>query len=101
MIMDSIDQLIDANIVDAVEFIAEVKFSEANILTKSLEMELGRVRIMRDEIHSKMESSIDSMDSEEYDNLSREFVKTYVIEGKILDRIDLCKKTMERKGIKM
>ena len=99
MIVSDIGVVIDMGIVDFLEYMSKASFSEANGLCKMLEVELGRVGLVRQDLHNKMEMSIQNVDPVQHDKLSRQFVMTYVVEQKIKDRIDLAKRYMFLKGV--
>ena len=94
-----IGQLIDMGIVNFIEYMEHISFSEVISSLKMLEMELGRVSILKDNIYKGMERAIENTDSIEHDKLNRKFIQTYVVEQKIKDRIDLAKDYARRKGV--
>ena len=95
--MNNIGDLIDLEILDYINHINKVSFSEANVTVKMLEMELGRVQLRREQLYEGMEALID--DPVEHDALSREFIQTYIAEHKINDRIGITKRYSEIKGV--
>ena len=94
-----VGQLIDMGIVNFIEYMEHISFSEIVTTVKMLEMELGRVSILKDNIYKGIERAIENVDSKEHDKLSREFIQTYVAEQKIKDRIDIAKDYARRKGV--
>jgi hypothetical protein len=94
-----IGQLIDMGIVNFIEYMEHISFSEVISSLKMLEMELGRVSILKDNIYKGMERAIENTDSIEHDKLNSKFIQTYVVEQKIKDRIDLAKYYARRKGV--
>ena len=94
-----VGQLIDMEIVNFIEYMEHISFSEIVTTVKMLEMELGRVSILKDNIYKGIERAIENTDSIEHDKLSREFIQTYVAEQKIKDRIDIAKDYARRKGV--
>jgi hypothetical protein len=94
-----VGQLIDMEIVNFIEYMEHISFSEALTTVKMLEMELGRVSILKDNIYKGMERAIENEDSIEHDKLSKEFIQTYMAEQKIQDRIDIAKDYARRKGV--
>lgn len=94
-----VGQLIDMEIVNFIEYMEHISFSEVISSLKMLEMELGRVSILKDNIYKGMEIAIENEDSIKHDKLSREFIQTYVAEQKIQDRIDIAKEYARRKGV--
>lgn len=82
----TVDKLIDYSIVKYLGYVFKLSFSEVNALIKTLELEKGRLLLYRNEI-------IKSNDLEEY-------VKTFVFEQKIDDRINIAKSYAEAKGVK-
>jgi hypothetical protein len=97
MNISNVGGLIDLGIVDYIAYVGSLSFSQANSTAKMLEMELGRIAIIRDQIYKGMETSIN--DPVKHDELSREFVQTYIAEQKIKDRIELAKKYVQIKGV--
>lgn len=89
--------LIDLGIVDYISYVGSLSFSEANSTAKMMEMELGRVYLIRDQLYNQMENHLN--DPVKHDELSREFVQTYIAEQKIKDRIELAKKYVQLKGV--
>ena len=94
-----VGDLIDIGIVNFIEYMEHISFSELVVIVKMLEMELGRTSVLKDVIYIDMERAIESVDSIEHDKLSRKFVQTYVMEQKIKDRIDIAKDYARRKGV--
>lgn len=94
-----VGQLIDMEIVNFIEYMEHISFSKLITTVKMLEMELGRVSILKDNIYKEMERAIENTDSIEHDKLNRKFIQTYVVEQKIKDRIDLAKHYARRKGV--
>ena len=94
-----IGQLIDMGIVNFIEYMEHISFSEVISSLKMLEMELGRVSILKDNIYKGMERATENTDSIEHDKLNSKFIQTYVVEQKIKDRIDLAKHYARRKGV--
>ena len=92
-----VGDLIDMRIVNFIEYMEHISFSEVVSTLKMLEMELGRTSVLKDNIYAGMENLVD--DPEELDRLSREFIQTYVAEQKIQDRIDIAKEYAGRKGV--
>lgn len=92
-----VGQLIDMGIVNFIEYMEHISFSEIVTTVKMLEMEQGRVVLLKEAIYEGMENLVD--DPVEYDRLIREFIQTYVAEQKIQDRIDLAKHYARRKGV--
>ena len=92
-----VGDLIDMRIVNFIEYMEHISFSEIVSTLKMLEMEQGRVVLLKEAIYEGMENLVD--DPEELDRLSREFVQTYVAEQKIQDRIDIAKDYARRKGV--
>lgn len=95
----SIQDLIDLSILDFLKYASKLDFSFANNLSKMLDIELSRIRLLRDNIYSSMESVATS--TLEYDTLSRNFVSTYIQEQKILDRQDIIQEKVKKSGIKL
>ena len=94
-----VGQLIDIGIVNFIEYMEHISFSETVTTVKMLEMELGRTSVLKDNIYKGMERAIENVDSIEHDKLSREFIQTYVAEQKIKDRIDIAREYVRRKGV--
>jgi len=94
-----VGQLIDMGIVNFIEYVEHISFSEIVTTVKMLEMELGRVSILKDNIYKRMKIAIENEDSIEHDKLSKEFIQTYIAEQKIQDRIDIAKDYARRKGV--
>ena len=94
-----VGDLIDIGIVNFIEYMEHIPFSDTVTTVKMLEMELGRTSVLKDNIYKGMERAIENVDSIEHDKLSREFIQTYVVEQKIKDRIDLAKDYARRKGV--
>ena len=94
-----IGDLIDIGIVNFIEYMEHISFSETVTTVKMLEMELGRTSVLKDNIYKGMERAIENVDSIEHDKLSRKFVQTYVAEQKIKDRIDIAREYARRKGV--
>lgn len=92
-----VGQLIDMGIVNFIEYMEHISFSEIVTTVKMLEMELGRVVLLKETIYEGMENLVD--DPVEHDRLSREFIQTYVVEQKIKDRIDIAKDYARIKGV--
>ena len=92
-----VGDLIDMRIVNFIEYMEHISFSEIVSTLKMLEMELGRVVLLKEAIYEGMENLVD--DPEELDRLSREFIQTYVAEQKIQDRIDIAKDYARRMGV--
>ena len=92
-----VGQLIDTGIVNFIEYMEHISFSEIVSTVKMLEMELGRTSILKDNIHEGMSNLVD--DPEEHDRLSREFIQIYIVEQKIQDRIDIAREYVKRKGV--
>lgn len=92
-----VGQLIDMGIVNFIEYLGHISFSEVISSLKMLEMELGRVVLLKEAIYEGMENLVD--DPVEHDRLSREFIQTYVVEQKIKDRIDIAREYVRRKGV--
>ena len=92
-----VGDLIDMRIVNFIEYMEHISFSEIVSTLKMLEMEQGRVVLLKEAIYEGMENLVD--DPEELDRLSREFIQTYVAEQKIQDRIDIAKDYARRKGV--
>lgn len=94
-----VGDLIDMRIVNFIEYMEHISFSEIVTTVKMLEMELGRVSVLKDNIYKGIERAIENEDSKECDKLGRKFIQTYVVEQKIKDRIDLAKHYARRKGV--
>lgn len=94
-----VGQLIDMEIVNFIEYMEHISFSAIVTTVKMLEMELGRVSILKDNIYKGIERAIENEDSKERDKLGREFIQTYIAEQKIKDRIDIAKHYARRKGV--
>ena len=92
-----VGDLIDMGIVNFIEYMEHISFSEVISSLKMLEMEQGRVVLLKEAIYEGMENLAD--DLVEHDRLSREFIQTYVAEQKIQDRIDIAKDYTRRKGV--
>lgn len=92
-----VGQLIDTGIVNFIEYMEHISFSETVTTVKMLEMELGRAVLLKETIYEGMENLVD--DPLEHDRLSREFIQTYLVEQKIQDRIDIGKEYARRKGV--
>lgn len=92
-----VGQLIDIGIVNFIEYMEHISFSETVSTVKMLEMEQGRTVLLKEAIYEGMENLVD--DPVEHDRLSREFIQTYVVEQKIQDRIDIAKEYARRKGV--
>lgn len=92
-----VGQLIDMGIVNFIEYVEHISFSKALTTVKMLEMELGRIVLLKEAIYEGMENLVD--DPVEHNRLSREFIQTYVAEQKIQDRIDIAKDYARRKGV--
>ncbi len=92
-----VGQLIDMRIVNFIEYMEHISFSEIVTTVKMLEMEQGRVILLKEAIYAGMENLVD--DPVEHNRLSREFIQTYVAEQKIQDRIDIAKDYARRKGV--
>lgn len=95
----SIQDLIDLNILDFLKYASKLDFSFANNLTKMLDMELSRVRLLRDNIYSSMD--LEAISNLEYDTLSRNFVSTYIQEQKILDRQGIIQEKVKKSGVRL
>lgn len=94
-----VGQLIDMGIVNFIEYMEHISFSEIVTTVKMLEMELGRVSILKDNIYKGMERAIENTDSIEHGKLNSKFIQTYVVEQKIKDRIDIAKDYARIKGV--
>lgn len=94
-----VGDLIDMKIINFIEYMEHISFSEIISTLKMLEMELGRVSVLKDNIYKGIERAIENVDSKERDKLSSEFIQTYVAEQKIKDRIDIAKDYARRKGV--
>lgn len=92
-----VGQLIDMEIVNFIEYMEHISFSEIVTTVKMLEMEQGRIVLLKEAIYEGVENLVD--DPVEYNRLSREFIQTYVAEQKIQDRIDIAKEYARRKGV--
>lgn len=99
--VNSIKDLIDMGITDFMKFIMNKTFSYTNSLSKILDMELVRVRLLRDLVHSDMESSRASNNLFDLDILSRNFVSTFIEEQKILDRQEIIREKLIVSGISL
>lgn len=94
-----VGQLIDMGIVNFIEYMELISFSEIVTTVKMLEMELGRVSILKDNIYKGIKIAIENEDPIEHNKLSKEFIQTYIAEQKIQDRIDIAKDYARRKGV--
>mgnify|MGYP001154405699 CR=1 FL=1 len=92
-----VGQLIDMGIVNFIEYMEHISFSQVVATIKMLEMEQGRIVLLKEAIYEGMENLAD--DLVEHNRLSREFIQTYVAEQKIQDRIDIAKEYARRKGV--
>jgi len=92
-----VGDLIDMKIINFIEYMEHISFSEIISSLKMLEMEQGRVVLLKEAIYEGMENLVD--DPVEHNRLSREFIQTYVAEQKIQDRIDIAKDYARRKGV--
>lgn len=93
--MDSVKEIgdiIDANILDFLFYLKDRNFNEANNLKQLLENELFRLRQAR-VVYAKQ--LVKDMKEED---LAR-FISTYVLEQKILDRIELTSKYKQSKDV--
>lgn len=93
--MDSVKEIgdiIDANILDFLSYLKDRNFNEANNLKQLLENELFRLRQAR-VVYAKQLVK----DTKE-ENLAY-FIATYVLEQKILDRIELTSKYKQLKDV--
>jgi len=94
-----VGDLIDMGIVNFIEYMEHISFSEIVTTVKMLEMELGRVSVLKDNIYKGMERAIENADLIEHNRLNREFIQTYIAEQKIQDRIYIAKDYARRKGV--
>ena len=85
-----VGHLIDANIVDYITYINELTFSECNHTKKLLEMELHRTGLSRQKLLGQMEQGIDKI---------KDYITTFVVEQKILDRLEIAESVRRAKGI--
>lgn len=94
-----VGDLIDMGIVNFIEYMEHISFSEIVTTVKMLEMELGRISILKDNIYKGIERAIENADSIEHNRLNKEFIQTYIAEQKIQDRIYMAKDYARRKGV--
>lgn len=87
-----IGEIIDANILDFLSYLKDRSFNEANNLKQLLENELFRVRQAR-VVYAKQ--LVKDMKEEDLFH----FIATYVLEQRILDRIELTSKYKQFKDV--
>lgn len=88
MIKDAteIGQLIDMTIGDFIGYVMTKNFSECGGVVSLLEIELGRIRIARTKLTDFEEELLD-------------YVNTFVVEQKIIDRLLLTETIKKSKGV--
>jgi hypothetical protein len=84
-----IGQLIDAKPTEVVTYANELTYAECNGIVKLLEIELQRIILGRKQITN----------SPRHENWLKDYTTTFVVEQKILDRLDLVTSVKIAKGV--
>jgi hypothetical protein len=84
-----IGQIIDAKPTEVVTYVNELTYAECNGIVKLLEMELQRVSLGRKQITN----------SPRHENWLKDYTTTFVVEQKIIDRLDIVTSVKIAKGV--
>ena len=95
--MNNVGEIIEANIVKVVNFLEASTFNECTVISKMLEMELGRTKLMREQIEFK--TDVIRLTEDERKNYTFKLINLFVVEQKIIDRLDLVLSYVITKGV--